>query len=156
LLENVVASAVGITMNDQILLHVEDDDIAASMLQTAIEQIGVPIRTYRVADGDEALAFLFQTGKYINAPQPDLVLLDLGLPRRSGVEVLAEIRRAPDLQSLPVVIFSSSSLPADRRKCLAMGALDFITKPPSVQGMTEAIQRIWTYFPQRPAESGVD
>ncbi len=120
-------------MPDQILLHVEDDDVAASLLEMLLNESGPWLRLFRLTDGQDALAFLHQTGAHAGAPRPDLMLLDLGLPFRSGFEVLEEVREDARLQSLPVIVFSSSGLPSDRERALELGALDFITKRPSVQ-----------------------
>jgi CheY-like chemotaxis protein len=139
---------IGVTVRDQILLHVEDEDVTAFLLETVLSESDPRVRVCRVSDGEEALAFLHQTGQHSNAPRPDLILLDLGLPRRNGFEVLAEIQGNTSLRSLPVVVFSSSSLPSDRRKSLELGALDFITKRSSRQGMTEAIRQVCAYFPK--------
>jgi chemotaxis family two-component system response regulator Rcp1 len=139
----------GAIVRDQILLHVEDEDVTAFLLESVLSESDPQVRVCRVSDGEEALAFLHQTGKHSAAPRPDLVLLDLGLPHRTGFEVLAEIRGNTGLRSLPVVVFSSSSLPSDKLKSLELGALDFITKRPSVQGMTEAIRQVCAYFPKQ-------
>jgi two-component system, chemotaxis family, response regulator Rcp1 len=136
-------------MPDQILLHVEDDDVAASLLEMLLNESGAWLRLFRLTDGEEALAFLHQTGEHAGAPRPDLMLLDLGLPFRSGFEVLEEMREDARLQSLPVVVFSSSGLPSDRERALELGALDFITKRPSVQGMRDAVQQIRSYLPKQ-------
>jgi CheY-like chemotaxis protein len=138
---------MGAAVRDQILLHVEDEDVTASLLETVLRESDPQVRLCRVSDGEEALAFLHQTGKHSHAPRPDLILLDLGLPRRNGFEVLAEIRENTGLRSLPVVVFSSSSQSSDRRKSLEMGALDFITKRPSLEGMKEAIRQVCRYLP---------
>jgi chemotaxis family two-component system response regulator Rcp1 len=135
-------------MHDRVLLHVEDEDLTASLLEAVLSESDPQVRLCRVRDGEEALAFLHQTGKHSHAPRPDLVLLDLGLPLRTGFEVLAEIRKSTGLRSLSVVVFSSSSRPSDRRKSLELGALDFITKQPSLQGMTEAIRQVCAYLPK--------
>jgi CheY-like chemotaxis protein len=136
-------------MPDQILLHVEDDDVAASLLEMLLNESGAWLRLFRLTDGEEALAFLHQTGEHVGAPRPDLMLLDLGLPFRSGFEVLEEMREDARLQSLPVVVFSSSGLPSDRERALKLGALDFITKRPSVQEMRDAVKQIRGYLPKQ-------
>jgi two-component system, chemotaxis family, response regulator Rcp1 len=136
-------------MPEQILLHVEDDDVAASLLEMLLNESGAWLRLFRLTDGEEALAFLHQTGEHAGAPRPDLMLLDLGLPFRSGFEVLEEMREDARLQSLPVVVFSSSGLPSDRERALELGALDFITKRPSVQEMRDAVKQIRSYLPKQ-------
>jgi CheY-like chemotaxis protein len=139
----------GIAMSEPILLHVEDEDAVALLLETVLHESAMQIRICRVIDGEEATAFLHRTGKYRSAPRPDLILLDLNLPRKTGFEVLIEIRDTPELRSLPVVIFTSSSHPADKRRSVELGALDFITKQSSLEGMTKAIQKACTYLPSR-------
>ena len=136
-------------MRDQILLYVEDEDASAFMLETALEESDLHLQICRVTDGEEALLFLKQTGNYREAPRPDLILLDLNMPRKGGFEVLSELRCNESLSSLPVVVFSSSALPSDRRKALALGALGYITKPRSFEGLVEAIKRACAYFPRR-------
>ena len=97
-----------------VLLYVEDDDAAAYLFQTALEDAGLNPRVYRVTDGDQATTFLFQTGAYESAPRPALVLLDLNLPRKSGFDVLAEVRHNAQFRDLPVIVFSSSVHHYDR------------------------------------------
>jgi CheY-like chemotaxis protein len=97
--------------------------------------------------GDEALAFLNRTGSYRNAPRPDLVLLDLNLPRKGGLEVLSEIQERDGLRNLPVIVFTSSSLATDRKKSLALGAQEYITKPSSFDGFLNAIRSVCAYLP---------
>ncbi len=133
---------------DQILLHVEDDDVAASLLETLLNESGTLLRLFRVTDGEEALQFLYQTGEYADMPLPALIVLDLGLPLRSGFEVLEQIHQDPRLRSLPVVVFSSSALACDRDRALGLGAVDFLTKLPSIQAMRDAIKQIRTYLPK--------
>lgn len=80
---------------------------------------------FRVTDGEQAMAFLLQQGAYATAPRPDLVLLDLNMPRKSGFDVLAETKRNPRLRDINVVVFSTSTLPYDREKSLELGADDY-------------------------------
>jgi len=127
-------------MNQRVLLYVEDEDAAVFLLETALKEAEIDVRLYRVADGDEAIAFLKKTGSYRDMPRPDLVLLDLNLPRRTGLEVLSEMRDSDDLRSLAVVVFTSSSLAIDKRKSLALGAQEYITKPASFDGFVAAVK----------------
>ena len=148
----VLPEGLGVPVRDQVLLHVEDEDTVASLLQTLFNESSPPLRLFRVKDGLEALAFLHQTGEYVDMPLPDLIVLDLGLPFRSGFEVLEELREDPHLRSLPVVVFSSSGVPYDRDRALELGALDFLIKRPSVQAMRDAIAQIRTYLPKNPVK----
>jgi CheY-like chemotaxis protein len=86
------------------------------------------------------MAFLKKSGNYRDMPRPDLVLLDLNLPRRTGLEVLSEMKDSEDLRSLQVVVFTSSSLPVDKRRSLALGAQEYITKPASFDGFVAAVK----------------
>jgi len=82
-----------------------------------------------VMDGAEAISFLRQQGKYAEAPVPDLVVLDLNLPRKNGREVLAEVKSDPRLAKIPVVIFTSSQASSDVMRSYALGANCYLRKP---------------------------
>jgi two-component system response regulator len=110
------------------VLYVEDDDATAYLFQRALEQAHVYPRLFRVTDGDQATTFLSRTGAYESAPRPDLVLLDLSLPRKSGFDVLAEIRQIPELADLPVVVFSTSIHSHDRERAMVLGADRYFSK----------------------------
>jgi CheY-like chemotaxis protein len=127
-------------MNEHVLLYAEDEDAAVFLLEMALKEANLAITLHRVSDGEEALAFLHHNGAYIRAPKPDMVLLDLNLPRKSGHEVLLAIREDSELRAIPVVIFTSSSAISDRRKSLALGAQMHITKPSSFDGFVDAIR----------------
>ncbi len=133
-------------MNQRVLLYVEDEDAAVFLFETALKEAGIDVAFYRVADGDEALDFLNNSGPYRDMPRPDLVLLDLNLPKRTGLEVLSEMKGNQDLSSLAVVVFTSSSLAVDRRKSMALGARDYITKPASFDGFVAAVKNACTHL----------
>jgi DNA-binding response OmpR family regulator len=122
------------------LLYVEDEDAAVFLLETALKEASIDVNLYRVADGEDALAFLRKAGIYAAMPRPDLVLLDLNLPRKGGLEVLSELQDSQELDSLAVVVFTSSSLANDKRKALALGAQEYITKPASFDGFVAAVK----------------
>ncbi|MBV8552447.1 MAG: response regulator [Acidobacteriaceae bacterium] len=127
-------------MREKVLLYIEDEDAAAFLLETALREADIPLQVYRVSDGDQAIAFLHRSGTYESAPKPDLILLDLNLPRRSGLEILAELQSDGDLRSIPAVVFTSSSAPSDQRKSFSLGARQYITKPSSFDGFLGAIR----------------
>ena len=133
-------------MDQRVLLYVEDEDAAVFLLETALKEAAIDVKLYRVADGEEALAFLRKSGHYSEMPRPDLVLLDLNLPRKNGLEVLSEMRGCEELRSLSVVVFTSSSLPVDKRKSLALGAQEYITKPASFDGFVAAIKNACSHL----------
>jgi two-component system response regulator len=80
-------------------------------------------------DGEEAIEFLHRRGAYVDAPRPDIVLLDLNLPRVDGNEVLAEIKSHPDLAKIPIIVLTSSSAEADIQRAYELHANCFISKP---------------------------
>lgn len=93
-------------------------------------------------DGFEALEFLRRTGKFADAKRPDLILLDINMPRKNGCEVLEEIRCDEDLRIIPVVILTSSEAEDDIRRSYALGANCFVTKPADLDEMVKAVQAI--------------
>ena len=129
-------------MGDRVLLYVEDEDAAVFLLETALKEAEIEVVFHRVSNGEEALAFLRNLGSYEKAPRPDLILLDLNLPRKTGLEVLSEMQNDDELRSVPVVVFTSSSLAADKRKSLALGAQEYITKPSSFEGFVQTIKAV--------------
>src|SRR5690554_4255630 len=95
------------------ILLVEDSPTDALMTREALESAPFIDRLHTVEDGVAAMAFLRRQGRYANAPRPGLVLLDLNLPRKSGREVLQEIKSDPDLRMIPVIVLSTSKAEED-------------------------------------------
>ncbi len=129
------------------LLYVEDEDAAFLLFQTALKTANIEVQLHRASDGEQALAFLRRDGCFNQRPRPDLVILDLNLPRKDGLDVLSEIRRDDELGALTVVVFTSSSLSADKRRSLALGARDYITKPFTYDSFVEAVKAACSYLP---------
>jgi two-component system, chemotaxis family, response regulator Rcp1 len=134
-------------MGVPVMLYVEDEDAAVFLLETALKEMKIDVELYRVSNGEDALAFLNRSGAYRDAPRPELVLLDLNLPRKGGLEVLSEIQGNDALRGLSVVVFTSSSLATGRKKSLALGAQEYITKPSSFDGFLTAIKAVCAYLP---------
>ena len=134
-------------MGAPVMLYVEDEDAAVFLLETALKEMNIDVELHRVSNGEDALAFLNRSGVYREAPRPDLVLLDLNLPRKGGLEVLSEIQGNETLRDLSVVVFTSSSLATDRKKSLALGAQQYITKPSSFDGFLTAVKTVCAYLP---------
>jgi two-component system response regulator len=124
-------------------LYVEDDDSTFFLVQTALLETALPVILVRAADGDEAIAFLHKSGPYSLAPRPDIVLLDLNLPRVSGFEVLESVQSSESLRSLPICVLSTSAVPRDRERALQLGARNFFTKPSSFDGLVELMHFIF-------------
>lgn len=133
-----------------ILLYVEDEDATAFLFQTALEEEHINVKLFRVTDGEQATAFLFRTGVYESAPVPDLVVLDVNLPRKSGLDVLADIRTNPLTRDLPVVVFSTSSRPYDRERALQLGADKYFTKEVELEAFITSVRSICELLPTRP------
>ena len=127
-------------MGKRVLLYVEDEDAAVFLFEIALKEAEIDVDLYRVSDGEEALAFLSHSPRYEKAPRPNLILLDLNLPRKDGLEVLAEMFRSESLRQIPVIVFTSSSLAMDRKRSLALGARHYITKPSTFDGFLDAVR----------------
>src|SRR5262249_501703 len=99
-----------------------------------------------VTDGEQALQFLHQTGEYTSAPRPGLVLLDLNLPRRSGHEVLAELKEDPQLRVIPVVILTTSQAEEDILRSYSLHANAYVSKPVDFERFMDVIRQIDSFF----------
>ena len=99
-----------------------------------------------VGDGIEAMAFLNHREKYVNAIQPDLVILDLNLPKRGGLAVLAAMKAAPELRRIPVVIFSTSELRQDIVRSYELGANCYVRKPGNLKEFFSAVKAIEEFW----------
>ncbi len=126
-------------MKDFRILHVEDEDAHAFLLQAALDKAAIPNRLFRVSSGEDALAFLLRTGTYADAESPHLVMLDIGLPRVDGWSVLATIKKQRDLKQIPVVVLSSSQRDADSSRALQLGAHRYLVKQSSIAALSEAL-----------------
>lgn len=125
------------------ILLVEDSASDAFLTQQALKNFPDIGRLSTVADGIEALDFLRRRGKYADAARPDLVFLDLNMPRKDGRELLAEVKNDPDLKRIPVVVLTSSSSERDLRaaydlhaNCYVVKSMDFPTFSRTVQAAT--------------------
>lgn len=116
------------------ILLVEDNPADASLLEELIEEGSYHVALYAASDGYDALDFLNRRDKYRSMPRPDAILLDLGLPRMNGYEVLARIRKTAPWSKIPVVVLTTSRDPKDRELCLSLGADDFLSKPYDLEG----------------------
>lgn len=127
------------------ILLVEDNAGDALLVQKAFELGRIANRIYTVGDGEEALAFLRGEGKYEEMPRPDLIILDLNMPKLDGREVLAEIKSDPNLLMIPVIVMTTSADERDIINSYKLHVNCYITKPVQVREFLEVIKAI-DYF----------
>ncbi len=128
------------------VLLVEDDPGDVLMTREAFEEHKVRNRLSVVSDGVEALAYLRQEEPYTNAVRPDLILLDLNLPRRDGRQVLAEIKNDESLRHIPVVVLTTSQLDEDILSSYQLHANAYVTKPVDFDNFIWAVRQIDDFF----------
>ena len=116
------------------------------MTQEAFEEHKVRNRLHVVNDGIDAIAFLRREGTYADVPRPDLVLLDLNLPRRDGREVLAEIKSDPELCQIPVVVLTTSQADEDIVRSYQLHANAYVTKPVDFERFIAVVRQIDDFF----------
>jgi CheY-like chemotaxis protein len=124
----------------RLVLYVEDDDAAFTLVRIILTEEAPEIRLVRALDGEQALAFLRRSPPYQESEVPDLILLDMNLPRKNGFEVLSELKAAEPLRSIPVVMFSTSSSPRERDESLSLGALEYVEKPAGFDAFVRAVK----------------
>ncbi len=132
-----------------ILLHVEDDPNDVLLLQRAFRKANLPIAIQAVSDGDKAVAYLAGRDEYSDRekfPFPALVLLDLKMPRKSGLEVLAWMRSEAKLRRVVVVIFTSSKHDGDVDRAYDLGANSYLVKPVGFDRLLEIASLIHEYW----------
>src|SRR5688500_16800435 len=133
----------------QVVLSVDDNDVDGALLERAFKRTSVPARLFRVSEGPQALAYLSGDGIYRdreNYPLPDLVLLDLAMPKMSGLDVLRWIRGHPAVKRMKVLIFTSSQKPEDRETASNTGADGYLLKPTKfedLKGLVKNIHEEW-------------
>ena len=128
------------------VLLVEDDPGDVMMTREAFQDYKLHNELHVVSDGSEAMAFLRQEGEYAGRPRPDLVLLDLNLPRMDGRQVLEAIKSDPDLASIPVVVLTTSENEDDVLRSYSLHANAYVTKPVDFQRFIEVVRQIDDFF----------
>ena len=137
------------------ILLVEDNPGDVRLTEEALKEGKILNSLNVVADGVEAMAFLRREGKYSDAPRPELILLDLNLPKKDGREVLAEIKKDQELKSIPVVILTSSAAEQDIVKSYNLHANCYVTKPVDLDQfihVVKSIEQFWLTVVQLPQE----
>ena len=131
------------------ILLVEDNSAHAELVVRSFEEHQVANRIFHVSDGEEALDYLFHRGAYadpVRSPRPCVVLLDLRLPKMSGLDVLQEIRRSPDVHALPVIILTTSSAQEDMIAAYARHANSYVMKPIDFEKFSHLMRDLGVYW----------
>ncbi len=128
------------------VLLVEDDPGDELMTREAFEDNKIQNTLHVVRDGEEALDFLFRRGEYTEAPRPDLILLDLNLPKYDGRQVLEKIKSDDDLALIPVVVLTTSSAEEDILRSYKLHANAYVTKPVDLDQFIAAVRQIDDFF----------
>jgi CheY-like chemotaxis protein len=128
------------------VLLVEDDPGDVLLTREAFAQHHQGAQLHVVGDGEEAMRFLRRTGDFADVPRPTLVLLDLNLPRRSGLEVLGDLKADPGLRIIPVVVLTTSHAEQDIARSYQLHANAYVIKPFDVGQFSEAIRQIDDFF----------
>jgi CheY-like chemotaxis protein len=128
------------------VLLVEDDPGDVLLTKEAFEHNKVQNKLHVVSDGEQAIAFLRQEGEYADAPRPDLILLDLNLPRKDGREVLEDIKADAGLRSIPVVVLTTSEAEEDILKSYHLHANAYVAKPVDFDQFIRVVRQIDDFF----------
>jgi len=128
------------------VLLVEDSPGDVRLTREAFKDAKVHINLHVASDGAEATAYLGREGNYADVPRPDLILLDLNLPKKDGREVLAELKESPVLKSIPVVILTTSASEADIHGSYQHHANCYITKPVDLEGFLRVVKSIDNFW----------
>jgi chemotaxis family two-component system response regulator Rcp1 len=137
------------------LLLVDDNPADVSLVNEALAGSKLHSKINSVGDGVEAMAFLNRREKYANALRPDLVILDLNLPKKDGLAVLAAMKAGPELRRIPVVIFSTSKLSRDIFRSYEIGANCYVSKPGNLNDFfstVKSLEEFWFGFVSLPPQ----
>ena len=124
------------------ILLVEDNAGDVRLTREALREAEVAVDLVAVSDGEQALAYLRSDGEHAGAERPDLILLDLNLPKKNGLEVLEEIRRDSELRRIPVIMLTTSSSARDIAGCYDRGVNCYVVKPLDLDDFTALVQSI--------------
>ena len=142
------------------ILAVEDEDDDVALLKRAFHKVGIVNPVTFIPDGEAAVDYLSAQGPFADRaahPLPGLILLDLKLPRKSGLEVLAWRSGQPNIRRIPVVVLTSSRQNSDLQRAYDLGANSYLVKPVAFDellAMIEALKLYWIAFNERPGPAG--
>jgi CheY-like chemotaxis protein len=129
-----------------IILMVDDNPADVDLAREALRENFHRVQMESVGDGEEAMSFLNQSGVHAEKLRPDLVILDLNLPKKDGRVVLAEVKGDADLHTIPIVVFSTSRLTSDIARSYELGANCFVSKPGNLKDYLSAVQSIEKFW----------
>ena len=128
------------------VLLIEDNPADADLVRESLAESKLFLHLSVVPDGEQGMALLRREGGFAGAPRPDLILLDLNLPRMSGREVLAEIKKFAELRSIPVVVLTSSDAEVDILQSYDLGASCYITKPVDLDSFLTIVSKLEDFW----------
>lgn len=130
----------------RVLLAEDNEDHAFFTSRAFRDAHGEDLEMLTVSDGEQVMDYLNQRGAFADAPRPHLIVLDLKMPKKGGLEVLSEMSEDEDLRRIPVVVLSSSDRPEDINQSYANGANSYVTKPATLSGLREGVQVLARYW----------
>ena len=133
-------------MTARVLLAEDDEDHAFFTVRAFKDAHGGGVEMHTVRDGEEALDYLHRRGRYEGAERPNLIVLDLKMPKVSGLELLEHLEADEDLRVIPTVVLSSSDRPEDIQGSYRRSANSYVTKPASLSGLREGVQEMARYW----------
>lgn len=143
-------------MQSIVILMIEDNPGDIELTRIALKKSKLLCDLHVVQDGMDASDFLFQRGEHLDAPQPDLILLDLNLPRKSGREILEEIKEAPHLNHIPVVVLTASAADEEILRSYNLNPNCYIKKPIGFEEFTKVVNKMnefWFTIVKLPGKS---
>lgn len=143
-------------LKSQVVLSVDDNDVDGALLERAFKRTSIPARLYRVSEGPQAMAYLSGDGIYRDRaayPFPDLILLDLAMPKMSGIDVLKWIREQPGSTNTKILIFTSSEKPEDEQAANRIGADGYLLKPTRFDDLKKLVKGVYDqWLTEKPAK----
>ncbi len=124
----------------------EDDADDRLLTLRALERARLTNEAHCVEDGEELMQFLYQQGRYADAPRPGLILLDLNMPRKNGLEALREIKEHQALKRIPVIVLTTSKAAEDIMLCYELGGNAFVRKPVTFDGLVSAVRAMGHFW----------
>jgi CheY-like chemotaxis protein len=138
----------------RVLVADDNEDHVFLIVRALRSEEGVVLEVETAGDGEEALDHLYRRGRFEGRPRPDLVLLDLKMPKVSGLEVLEQVKGDPEMRDIPIVVLSSSERPEDISDAYRLGGNSYVTKPSNLAGLRAGVRGISRYWTEVAALPG--